>query len=764
MTSSPPSTPAPAVSCGSSATPNRRPSVKAGGIAAEIAARADAETIPAARLTVNRRQVDPDDRHALHILRCGDAHASQQLRREHGWEHTAATPEDTRRAMADAVTADILASGAESTIALVVSHAQAEDLTDRIRRRLTDAGTLTGTVDHRSRMDHRSPLPSRRPDAAPHPPRRPPLPARQRHRRHHRPTVDDRGVLFRPDRGEPVRLPAALHPRQSGGRVTERVPRLGTHRRRRPGRHLGPRPPARHRRARRLPRLHRPIPLHPPHPHLEHRHPADRRLRRPPRPRSRPRRPSRRRPLPHPRHHDGRRQRPVDRRHRTASADRSPPGHPRPSTARPTTRARPGRPPTRHGPRRRSPPPKPRSTTSAATSTRSACSLPSPDTVAPNDVRSTTGCSSRQAAAIDAAGPVATAEARVERLHPRTGRPRPATSNSTVGAAMRSTTPGERLDQHWTDVALACVRADQTLAYGVEPLRIGRRHLAGQLATIEASLPPDRGDERDRARIALRTRTAATARRRTTARATAKARSTTNSAGAGHGATRPPSARQPTKSTPPADTSPSTEPTRGRGPWTPRRPQPPSEGSRRRARRHRHRTSRPHPRHRPTRHRAPPHPRRTRPTARRPAHPAPPRRPRAGTRRRRRPSRLVPPSKPARTPPRPRQRRRRHMASARRRPQRHTRPSPASPIVTSRSSPTTNFDQPTGRPSPNTHPRSTPRPSNTPDPPRTADSNSSSASDPESRSLLGERIPGDLSRSRQAAASRCEAETCLREP
>ena len=48
--------------------PRQAPSVKAGGIAAEIAARADAETIPAARLTVNRRQVDPDDRHALLFL------------------------------------------------------------------------------------------------------------------------------------------------------------------------------------------------------------------------------------------------------------------------------------------------------------------------------------------------------------------------------------------------------------------------------------------------------------------------------------------------------------------------------------------------------------------------------------------------------------------------------------------------------------------------------------------------------------------------
>ncbi len=71
--------------------PQQAPAVKAGGIAAEIDTRANTGTLPAAWLTVNRRQVDPDDRHALDILRCGNPHASQQLRREHGWEHTAAT-------------------------------------------------------------------------------------------------------------------------------------------------------------------------------------------------------------------------------------------------------------------------------------------------------------------------------------------------------------------------------------------------------------------------------------------------------------------------------------------------------------------------------------------------------------------------------------------------------------------------------------------------------------------------------------------------
>ncbi len=114
----------------------------------------------------------------------------------------------------------------------------------------------------------------------------------------------------------------------------------------------------------------------------------------------------------------------------------------------------------------------------------------------------------RQVAAIDAAGPVAAAQARVERLtreqaahdhhEQQHGWRRDAIDNAR-----------ERLDQHWTDVALACVRADQTLAYGIEPLRIGRRHLAGQLANIEASLPPDRNHERDLAHRTLRARTVA---------------------------------------------------------------------------------------------------------------------------------------------------------------------------------------------------------------------------------------------------------------
>jgi hypothetical protein len=101
--------------------PHQAPSVMAGGVAAELEARIAAGAIPAATLTVNRRQLDPADRQAITLLRAGNPVASQQLRTAHGWEHEASTPGRTREAMADAVVADIVAHGAETTAALVVS-------------------------------------------------------------------------------------------------------------------------------------------------------------------------------------------------------------------------------------------------------------------------------------------------------------------------------------------------------------------------------------------------------------------------------------------------------------------------------------------------------------------------------------------------------------------------------------------------------------------------------------------------------------------
>jgi conjugative relaxase-like TrwC/TraI family protein len=126
--------------------PRQAPSVKAGGMAAEVEARIAAGNIPAAPLTVNRRQVDAMDAYALTLLRRGDPAGSQQLRAGRGWEHEGATPAATRSAMADAVVTDLLDHGAGTTVALVVSHAQAEDVADRMRRRLTAAGLLTGAT------------------------------------------------------------------------------------------------------------------------------------------------------------------------------------------------------------------------------------------------------------------------------------------------------------------------------------------------------------------------------------------------------------------------------------------------------------------------------------------------------------------------------------------------------------------------------------------------------------------------------------------
>ena len=118
--------------------------VLAGGLAHELAARAAAGVVPAATLTVNRRQTDPDDRRALTLLRSGKPAESQAARDEHGWEHQAGTPDATRQALADAVVADITTHGPAAVVALTVSHGDAEDLADRIRSHLTSTGRIGG--------------------------------------------------------------------------------------------------------------------------------------------------------------------------------------------------------------------------------------------------------------------------------------------------------------------------------------------------------------------------------------------------------------------------------------------------------------------------------------------------------------------------------------------------------------------------------------------------------------------------------------------
>ena len=482
--------------------PRQAPSVKAGGIAAEIETRADAATIPAAWLTVNRRQVDPDDRHALGILRCGDAFASQQLRRDHGWEHTAATPEDTRREMADAVTTDIVTQGPDTTIALVVSHAQAEDLTDRIRRRLNDSGAITGTSitgpgwtsDRQYQTGDRMLLHTRFGDR-------------------HSPlvngtvgtitAVDDRSVLFDPDGGQPARLPESFiqgtrvdgSPNVSHawartvdgaqGGTWDHVHLLGTAAL---DAYRGYTAQSRS--------------VQPTHTWNTATVPTV--------------------------DFGGRLAHDPDPDEQVALALGRIPD---------TTMAAVNDPWTLDTQLRQiitahqkildhQPPDRSRQLDHAVHQLAAArTTLATADTAVDNARNALDGIgmlapltrngraqrhtlenqlSSRHAAAIDAAGSVAISEAKVARLtREQAAHDRHEHDHGWRLDAIDDTR--EQLSQHWTDVALACVRADQTLAYGVEPLRIGRQHLAGQLATIEASLPPDLSADRDRARTTLRT-------------------------------------------------------------------------------------------------------------------------------------------------------------------------------------------------------------------------------------------------------------------
>lgn len=119
-------------------------SVAPGGLAAELARLADAGEVAAAELSVNRRQVDAAERDALARYRNGDLAGSQAARAEHGWEHTLDTPAASRDGLAAAAVADIARHGPHDVAALAVSHADCEDLTDRIRSRLRTDGILTG--------------------------------------------------------------------------------------------------------------------------------------------------------------------------------------------------------------------------------------------------------------------------------------------------------------------------------------------------------------------------------------------------------------------------------------------------------------------------------------------------------------------------------------------------------------------------------------------------------------------------------------------
>ena len=307
---------------------------------------ATAGRIPSARLTVNRRQVDAADRQALDLLRRGEAPripaAAGRARlgaraRQPGRD----PPGHGRRRSATTSTR----YGAEQVAALVVSHTDAEDLADRIRARLADSRRARRADHDRPGMDQPSvttrpatgccctPASARRAAGwSTAPPPRSPASTRP-------------GSTVRLDRsGEDGGAAGQLRAGYPQGRLPEPVARVGPHRRRGPGRHLGGLPPARQRRPGRLPGLHRPVPLPPAHPHLEHHQDRRRRPRRDPRRPARPRRAGRRRSRPPARSHPGRPKRPLD---------------PRPAASRPDRRTRAGarrpacRPPS--GPRRQPP-------------------------------------------------------------------------------------------------------------------------------------------------------------------------------------------------------------------------------------------------------------------------------------------------------------------------------------------------------------------------------------------------------------------------
>jgi ATP-dependent exoDNAse (exonuclease V) alpha subunit len=119
-------------------------SVKPGGLAAELARLDQQGEVAAAELTVNRRQIDPDEQAALAIYRAGRLAESQDVRRGRGWEHDAAAPAETRDQLACAAIEDMARHGAQQVAVLAVSHVDCEDLADRIRTRLRANGQIRG--------------------------------------------------------------------------------------------------------------------------------------------------------------------------------------------------------------------------------------------------------------------------------------------------------------------------------------------------------------------------------------------------------------------------------------------------------------------------------------------------------------------------------------------------------------------------------------------------------------------------------------------
>lgn len=124
--------------------PHQAQPVGAGGLAHWLGQQHQERRVLTAELTVNRRQADPVERHALATFRAGHVTQSQELRDDAGWEHHHDNRDQAIEAMATAVVDGIRMLGADGVAALAVTHADCEDLADRVRLQLTDSGAISG--------------------------------------------------------------------------------------------------------------------------------------------------------------------------------------------------------------------------------------------------------------------------------------------------------------------------------------------------------------------------------------------------------------------------------------------------------------------------------------------------------------------------------------------------------------------------------------------------------------------------------------------
>ncbi len=93
---------------------------------------------------MNRRQTHPDDQTAFAALRAGDLDTTRTIRTAHGWDHQTDSAQETRQALAQAAVTDTDRHGVDQVAVLAVSHADCEDLTDRIRTIRAGRGELRG--------------------------------------------------------------------------------------------------------------------------------------------------------------------------------------------------------------------------------------------------------------------------------------------------------------------------------------------------------------------------------------------------------------------------------------------------------------------------------------------------------------------------------------------------------------------------------------------------------------------------------------------